>query len=80
MCFPQAIADMAESLGNAGALSASTHHAGAARNLAGRKGRLPPGFDADILIVDGNPLSDINIAASPRSTGDTCHHQPAAHA
>jgi imidazolonepropionase-like amidohydrolase len=26
--------------------------------LAHRKGRLAPGFDADVLAVDGNPLTD----------------------
>ena len=26
--------------------------------LAHRKGRLAPGYDADILAVDGNPLAD----------------------
>jgi imidazolonepropionase-like amidohydrolase len=71
---------MAESLGNAGALSASTHHAGAARNLVGRKGRLPPGFDADILIVDGNPSPTSTPPHPPFHRGHTCHHQPAAHA
>ena len=58
--LPYAIADMAQFLGNAGALSASTYHAAAACNLADRKGRLAPGFDADIFAVDGNPLTDIN--------------------
>jgi imidazolonepropionase-like amidohydrolase len=58
--LPYAIADMAEFLGNAGALSASTYHAAAACRVADHKGRLGPGFDADILAVDGNPLTDIN--------------------
>jgi imidazolonepropionase-like amidohydrolase len=76
--LPYAIADMAQFLGNAGALSASTYHAAAACNLADRKGRLAPGFDADILAVDGNPLTDINaihrrIALFHR--GHACHHQ-----
>jgi cytosine/adenosine deaminase-related metal-dependent hydrolase len=58
--LPYAIADIAEFLGNAGALSAATCHAAAACNLADRKARLAPGFDADILAVEGNPLTDIN--------------------
>ena len=68
-----AITDMAQFLGNAGALSALIYHAAAACNLADRKGRLTPGFDADIVAVDGNPLTDINAitAASRCSTGDT---------
>jgi len=42
MYFPQAIADMAESLGKAGALSASTHHAAPrATSPAARAGFLP---------------------------------------
>jgi imidazolonepropionase-like amidohydrolase len=81
--LPYAIADMAQLMGNAGALSASTYHAAAACNLADRKGRLAPGFDADILAVDGNPLTDINaihrrVALFHR--GHACHHQPAVHA
>jgi len=79
--LPYAIADMAEFLGNAGALSAATCHAAAACHLAGRKGRLAPGFDADILAVAGNPLADINaihrrVALFHR--GHACHRQPAA--
>ncbi len=74
--LPYAIADMAQFMGAAAALSASTYHAAAACNLAGRKGRLAPGFDADILAVDGNPLADINaihrrVALFHR--GHACH-------
>jgi imidazolonepropionase-like amidohydrolase len=58
--LPHAIADMAQFMGNAAALSASTYHAAAACHIADRKGRLAPGFDADILAVAGNPLTDIN--------------------
>jgi len=57
--LPYAIADMAQFMGNAGALLAATQHAAAACNLADCKGRIAPGFDADILAVDGNPLADI---------------------
>ena len=63
--LPYAIADMAEFLGNAGALTAATHRAAAACNLAGRKGQLAPGFDADILAVDGNPIADITAIHRP---------------
>ena len=28
------------------------------RDLGDRKGRIAPGFDADILAVDGDPLTD----------------------
>jgi imidazolonepropionase-like amidohydrolase len=42
----------------ADALRASTSHAAAVCGLAHRKGRLAPGYDADILAIDGNPLTD----------------------
>jgi imidazolonepropionase-like amidohydrolase len=81
--LPHALADMAEFMGNAGALSGATYHAAAACNLADRKGRLAPGFDADILAVAGNPLTDISaihrrVALFHR--GHACHQQQAAHA
>ena len=41
------------------ALRTATSTAAAACGLADRKGRLAPGFDADILAVDGNPLADL---------------------
>jgi len=40
------------------ALRAATSHAAAVCRLGHRKGRLTPGYDADILAVDGNPLTD----------------------
>jgi imidazolonepropionase-like amidohydrolase len=40
------------------ALNACTARAATALGLGHRKGRLRPGYDADILAVDGNPLSD----------------------
>jgi imidazolonepropionase-like amidohydrolase len=81
--LPYAIADMAEFLGNAGALSAATYHAAAACSLADRKGRLAPGFDADILAVDGNRLTDISAIHRHVALfhwGRPCHHQPAVRA
>ncbi len=63
--LPYAIADMAEFMGNAGALSAATYHAAAACNVAARKGQLAAGYDADILAVDGNPLADITALHRP---------------
>ena len=68
-------------MGNAQALSAATCHAAAACGLAGRKGRLAAGFDADILAVDGDPVADIKaihrrVALFHR--GHACH-QPAVH-
>ncbi|MGH3881101.1 MAG: amidohydrolase family protein [Actinophytocola sp.] len=40
------------------ALRASTSHAAAVCGLGHRKGRLEPGYDADVLAVDGDPLAD----------------------
>jgi len=33
--------------------------------LATRKGRFRAGYDADLLLVDGNPLSDIGALTHP---------------
>jgi imidazolonepropionase-like amidohydrolase len=41
------------------ALRMATSTAAAACGLADRKGRLAPGFDADILAVEGDPLADL---------------------
>jgi imidazolonepropionase-like amidohydrolase len=49
------MADMAEFMANAGALSAATYHASAACSVATSKGQLAAGYDADILAVDGRP-------------------------
>jgi imidazolonepropionase-like amidohydrolase len=40
------------------ALASATGVAAAACGLAGRTGRLRPGLDADLLLVDGDPLAD----------------------
>ena len=40
-------------------LWAMTSRAAQACGLGHRKGRIAPGFDADILAVDGNPLDDL---------------------
>jgi imidazolonepropionase-like amidohydrolase len=40
------------------ALRAVTSGNAAACGLGGRKGRIAPGFDADILVVDGDPVAD----------------------
>jgi len=43
------------------ALSLATATAAAACGLGDTKGRLAPGFDADVLAVDGNPLADLAV-------------------
>jgi imidazolonepropionase-like amidohydrolase len=40
------------------ALRVATSTAAEVCGLADRKGRLAPGYDADILAVDGDPLAD----------------------
>jgi imidazolonepropionase-like amidohydrolase len=40
------------------ALRTITSSAASVCGLAHRKGRLAPGFDADIIAVDGDPLAD----------------------
>jgi imidazolonepropionase-like amidohydrolase len=49
------------------ALRVATSTAAAACGLADRKGRLAPGFDADILAVDGNPLADLGALHNIRA-------------
>jgi imidazolonepropionase-like amidohydrolase len=45
-------------LSAAQALHVCTARAAAAIGLSDRKGQLAPGYDADILAVDGDPLTD----------------------
>jgi imidazolonepropionase-like amidohydrolase len=60
--LPYAIAQAADvAMGPLAALRAATSTAAAACGLADRKGRLAPGFDADILAVDGDPLTDLTV-------------------
>ncbi|MDQ2880365.1 MAG: amidohydrolase family protein [Actinomycetota bacterium] len=43
----------------AAALTTATSHAAAACGLADCKGHVAAGFDADLLLIDGDPLADI---------------------
>lgn len=52
---------------NAEALRAVTTVAADACGLAGRKGRIVPGADADLIVVGGNPLSDIRAIHAVRA-------------
>ena len=47
------------------ALRTVTEHAAAACGLAHRKGRLAPGFDADLVAFDGHPLFDVASLLRP---------------
>ncbi len=53
-----------------------TSVAAEACGLGERKGRIAPGFDADLLAVHGNPLTDIaalrNVAAVYRAGRRVC--------
>jgi imidazolonepropionase-like amidohydrolase len=58
--LPLAPSDMAAvGLSPAEILRAMTSRAAQACGLGHRKGRIAPGFDADILAIDGNPLDDL---------------------
>lgn len=52
-------------LGNAAALAGVTVLAAQACGVSDRKGRLAPGYDADLLAVDGDPLADLAALARP---------------
>jgi imidazolonepropionase-like amidohydrolase len=58
--LPYAPGDLAAAgLSPAEILQAMTSRAARACGLGHRKGRITPGFDADILAIDGNPLADL---------------------
>jgi imidazolonepropionase-like amidohydrolase len=60
--LPYAPGDLAAAgLGPAEVLWALTSRAAQACGLGHRKGRIAPGFDADILAIDGNPLQDVAV-------------------
>ena len=47
------------------ALRTATSSAARALGVHGMTGRLVPGLAADILVVDGNPLDDLDALANP---------------
>jgi imidazolonepropionase-like amidohydrolase len=47
------------------ALASATALAADACGLGDRKGRLRAGYDADLLVVDGDPVADIGALARP---------------
>jgi imidazolonepropionase-like amidohydrolase len=49
------------------ALASATRLAARAIGLQGRTGRLAVGLDADLLLVDGDPLSDVTALQRPRT-------------
>ncbi|HEX6871273.1 MAG TPA: amidohydrolase family protein [Micromonosporaceae bacterium] len=58
--LPHAVARLVEGgVSSADALASATSVAAMALNLAGRKGRLAEGYDADLLVVAGDPVRDV---------------------
>lgn len=58
--LPEAVADLVlGGVDSAHALASATSAAADALGLGQRKGRLRAGYDADVLVVRGNPLADI---------------------
>jgi imidazolonepropionase-like amidohydrolase len=58
--LPEAVIDLVSAgLPPAAALASATSVAARACGLGERKGRLRAGYDADLLLVDGDPLTDI---------------------
>lgn len=58
--LPEAIADLVRGgVSTADALASATALAADALGLGARKGRLRPGYDADLLVLHGDPLADI---------------------
>src|SRR6266536_34129 len=58
--IPEAVIDLVSAgLPPAAALASATSVAARACGLGERKGRLRAGYDADLLLVDGDPLTDI---------------------
>jgi len=49
------------------ALASATSLAARACGLGDRKGRLHPGYDADLAVVDGDPLADIAALTAVRA-------------
>jgi imidazolonepropionase-like amidohydrolase len=64
--LPVSVAFLAEGgVSPAAALASATSLAAAACGLGDRKGRLRVGYDADLLVVDGDPVADIGALALP---------------
>jgi len=56
---------VASGMDPASALAAATVQAAAACGVPDRKGRIRPGFDADLLVVEGDPVADITALRRP---------------
>ncbi|WP_369138257.1 amidohydrolase family protein [Modestobacter versicolor] len=66
--LPEAVIDLVDcGLSPAGALTSATSAAARACRLDSRTGRLTAGLDADLLVVDGDPLTDVTALRSVRT-------------
>jgi imidazolonepropionase-like amidohydrolase len=64
--LPKSVAFLVEGgVSTVAALASATSLAAAACGLGDRKGRLRAGYDADLLVVDGDPVADIGALARP---------------
>jgi imidazolonepropionase-like amidohydrolase len=64
--LPEAVIDLADGgVSTADALASATSLAAEACGVGDRKGRLAARFDADLLLVDGDPLTDITALRNP---------------
>jgi imidazolonepropionase-like amidohydrolase len=64
--LPEAVIDLVDGgLSSADALASATSLAAKACGVGNRKGRLATGFDADLLLLDGDPLTDITALRHP---------------
>lgn len=64
--LPEAVIDLVDGgVSTADALASATSLAAEACGVGDRKGRLAARFDADLLIIDGDPLADITALRSP---------------
>jgi imidazolonepropionase-like amidohydrolase len=66
--LPHAVCELATAgLSVTEALATATSGAAQACGVSARKGRLAPGYDADLLLVDGDLKTDMNALLRPRS-------------
>jgi imidazolonepropionase-like amidohydrolase len=64
--LPEAVIELVDTGASvSAALGGATSRAADACGLAGRTGRLRAGLAADLLIVDGNPFTDITALRTP---------------
>jgi imidazolonepropionase-like amidohydrolase len=64
--LPEAVIDLVDGgVSTADALASATSLAAQACGVGDRKGRLAANFDADLLVIDGDPLADITALRNP---------------